>query len=235
MVNEMQRGNGIFMKIKIEKLSRNYGNDKTVVEALKESSFVIKEGEHLGITGASGSGKSTLLQLLGGLDIPTGGTVYYDDCDLFKMNDSRRSAFRRKNIGFVFQAYNLIPELNAEKNILVPLYLDKQKPDWEYFKRITETLNISNRLHHYPEELSGGQQQRVAIARAIINKPSVILCDEPTGNLDSKTGKQVLTLLTSVASSMQATLVVVTHEREFATEFKRHIIIEDGVLGGDLI
>jgi putative ABC transport system ATP-binding protein len=222
------------MKITTEQVYRDYGSGETTVHALLPTSLTFQPGEKAAIIGASGSGKSTLLNLLGGLDTPTGGTVRYGEKDLYQMKADDLARFRRQHIGFVFQAYNLIPELTAEENILVPLLLDGQKKDNTFFAEITEVLGVQDRMAHYPDELSGGQQQRVAIARALIHHPDVLLCDEPTGNLDSKNSQEVMDYLFMLSEKWNITLLVVTHDAKIAQRFLRILKIEDGKVGGDL-
>lgn len=220
--------------LRVENLSKTYGGNTATVNALLPCSFSICQSEKIAITGPSGSGKSTLLHLLGGLDSPTAGSVFYNNTDLYPLDDDGRSAFRRRNIGFVFQSYNLVPELTAYENILLPLWIDRQKVDQEYLNGIVDALNLKDRLRHLPGELSGGQQQRVAIARALICKPSLILCDEPTGNLDSENSKEVIHLLWNVSVQYKAALVIVTHDAQIAGKMERQITISDGILGGDI-
>lgn len=219
--------------IETKGLKRNYGAGNTMVQALKSCSVQIFSGEKIAIVGSSGSGKSTLLHLLGGLDRPSNGTVYYQGEDIYAKNDNELSIFRRRNVGFVFQSYNLVPELTAQENIVLPLLLDGKKSEDEYLQRIIDVLDLKERLRHLPGELSGGQQQRVAIARAVINKPSVILCDEPTGNLDSHNSDEVMQLLNDISTEFGVALVIVTHDQTIARKADRVITITDGVVGGE--
>lgn len=220
--------------IETKNLSRSYGTDETAVYALKSCSIQIFGADKVVIIGASGSGKSTLLHLLGGLDRPSDGSVLYHGKDLYQMSDNALSIFRRRNIGFVFQSFNLVPEMTAQENIVLPLLIDGKKEDKAYFTEIVSALGLEERLDHLPSELSGGQQQRVAIARAIINKPSVIFCDEPTGNLDSKNSKEVIQLLNDTSTKFGIALVIVTHDQHIAESAQRLITIADGVVGGNI-
>lgn len=181
--------------LEIQKLCKTYGSGETAVQALKNVSFSVQRGEYVAIVGESGSGKSTLLNMIGALDTPTSGKVLIDGKDTFSMKDKKRTIFRRRNIGFIFQAFNLIPELTVEQNIIFPLLLDYQKPDWDYLEELLAVLNLNERRNHLPSQLSGGQQQRVAIGRALITRPSLILADEPTGNLDTQNSREVIALL----------------------------------------
>ena len=212
--------------IRTENLTRTYGKGDGKVTALAGVDITINDGEMVAIIGKSGSGKSTLLNLLGGLDKATEGKVFYDDKDLSTMNDSKLSEFRLKNIGFVFQFFDLIPELTAEENVMFPAKLAKKKETAE--GDLYSALDISDRVKHYPSELSGGQQQRAAIARALINDPDVILCDEPTGNLDKQSGKEVMELLKRLNKERGKTVVIVTHDRDIAAVCDRIIEISDG-------
>ena len=212
--------------IKTQNLTKTYGKGEGKVTALDGVDITIKDGEMVAIIGKSGSGKSTLLNLLGGLDKPTEGKVFYDDKDLSTMNDSRLSEFRLKNIGFVFQFFDLIPELTAEENVMFPAKLAKKKETSE--GDLYDALDINDRVKHYPAELSGGQQQRAAIARALINNPDVILCDEPTGNLDKKSGEEVMNLLKKLNEEQNKTVIIVTHDSEIAAQCSRTIEISDG-------
>ena len=211
-------------------LRKIYGSGENEVRALDGVSISIEEGEFVAVVGASGSGKSTLLHLISGLDKPSSGSLTYDGKDIYSYSDKELSAFRRKRIGFIFQQFNLLPVLTAKENIIMPLLLDKQKPDEAYLKQLTELLGIQGRLEHLPHELSGGQQQRVAIARALIAKPDVIFADEPTGNLDSKSGGEVMELLQNVWKKMGKALVVITHDSRIARMADRQFQIVDGVL-----
>ena len=212
--------------IKTENLTRTYGKGDGKVTALAGVDITIKDGEMVAIIGKSGSGKSTLLNLLGGLDKATEGKVFYNDKDLSTMNDTKLSEFRLKNIGFVFQFFDLIPELTAEENVLFPAKLAKKKETTE--SDLYTALDITDRVKHYPSELSGGQQQRAAIARALINDPDVILCDEPTGNLDKASGEEVMNLLKRLNQEQNKTVIIVTHDSEIAQQCGRVIEISDG-------
>jgi len=218
------------MIIEGKDLSKYYGNDENKVIALNKANLEIAVSDFISIMGPSGSGKSTLLHIISGLDMPTSGTVTFDGMDIYKTDDKKLSAFRRRRIGFIFQQFNLLPVLTAKENIIMPLLLDKRQPDESYFNQITELLGISNRLSHLPSELSGGQQQRVAIARALIAKPDVIFADEPTGNLDSKSGGEVMGLLLDIWHKMGKSLVIITHDSRIAQMADRQFVIADGVL-----
>lgn len=222
------------MKIKAENLSKTYQQGKIRVEALRPCNFEVTGGEQLVITGTSGSGKSTLLHLLGGLEKATGGDILYDDICFSKISQKECDNFRLKNIGFVFQSYNLIPELTAYENIILPLMLENKKPNEDFIKNMLARLDLTDRAEHLPGQLSGGQQQRVAIARALANNPSCLLCDEPTGNLDKKNTESVIHLLFEVARDLSVTLIVVTHDDKIAEMFPRILTIIDGEVGGDL-
>ena len=216
--------------IKTENLSKVYGKDGNKVVALDNVNIEIEKGEFVAIVGASGSGKSTLLHQVGGVDRPTSGKVIIDNEDIYKLKEEKLAIFRRRKIGFVFQSFNLIPVLSVEENIKMPALLDHQKVDKEYFKDLVKTLGISDRLSHLPSELSGGQQQRVAIARALINKPAIILADEPTGNLDSETSKEIMEMLKLSVRKYNQTAIVITHDLSIAENADRVIKIKDGKL-----
>ena len=214
--------------IKTQNLTKTYGKGEGKVTALDGVDITIKDGEMVAIIGKSGSGKSTLLNLLGGLDKATEGKVFYNDKDLSEMNDSKLSEFRLKNIGFVFQFFDLIPELTAEENVMFPAKLAKKKETSE--GDLYTALDINDRVKHYPAELSGGQQQRAAIARALINDPDVILCDEPTGNLDKRSGEEVMNLLKKLSQEQNKTVIIVTHDSDIASQCSRIIELSDGRL-----
>lgn len=218
------------MIIKAKQLSKIYGSYNNKVIALSNVNLEINSGEFISIIGPSGSGKSTLLHILSGLDNPTSGQVFLDDKDIYKYSEKELSALRRKSFGFVFQQFNLLPVLTALENISMPVLLDKKQPDKKYLSEISSLLGITDRLHHLPHELSGGQQQRVAIARAIISKPNIIFADEPTGNLDSKSGSEVMNLLIKTSKQFGKTLVVITHDDRIAKLSDRRLSIIDGVL-----
>jgi putative ABC transport system ATP-binding protein len=216
-------------------LCKSYGKGDTKVEALRDVSFSVARGEFVSIIGPSGSGKSTLLNMIGALDHPTSGKVTIDNRDIYSMKEEELSVFRRRNIGFIFQAFNLVPELNVEENILLPILLDYRKPDKKYINELLEILGLMDRKHHLPNQLSGGQQQRVAIGRALAAKPSIILADEPTGNLDSKNSKDVINLLKLSVDRYNQTLIMITHNQEYASFANRVLRVEDGIvkeLGG---
>ncbi len=218
------------MKIEAKELSKIYGRGESQVTALDRVSFRIMPGEFLSIMGPSGSGKSTLLHLLSGLDEPTSGCLTYDGKDIYRLSDRERSIFRRRSIGFVFQQFHLLPVLTARENILMPLLLDRKQPDEAYVQQLSQMLGIDDRLSHLPHELSGGQQQRVAIARALIAEPEVIFADEPTGNLDSRSGGEVMEMLRAIHEKMEKTLVVITHDDRVAKMADRRLSMVDGVL-----
>lgn len=218
------------MQIQVNNISKIYGAGESKVTALKAASMTIFEGDFISIMEPSGSGKSTLLHIISGLDNPTSGTVLYNNIDIHNGSDKMLSAFRRKKIGFIFQQFNLLPVLTARENIIMPLLLDKKKPDENYLQELSSLLGLKNRLAHLPNELSGGQQQRVAIARALIAKPDIIFADEPTGNLDSKSGSEVMNMLCSIREKMNKTLVVITHDSRIAEMADRRFTIIDGEL-----
>ena len=209
-------------------LTKIYGSDENEVHALDGINFSVEKGEFVAIVGTSGSGKSTLLHMLGGLDRPTGGSVEVDAKEIFSLKDEELTIFRRRKIGFVFQNYNLVPVLNVYENIVLPVQLDGKTPDASYIDSIIETLGLERKLENLPNNLSGGQQQRVAIARALASKPAIILADEPTGNLDSKTSQDVLGLLKVTSQKYGQTIVMITHNEEIAQLADRIIRIEDG-------
>ncbi len=219
--------------LRIEHLSKVYGKGETVVKALDDVSFSINKGEFVAIIGPSGSGKSTLLHLLGGVDRPTSGKVFVDNTDIYDLNETQLAIFRRRQIGLIYQFYNLIPILTVEENITLPLLLDGHQVDKKQFKEIVSILNIQNRLQHLPNQLSGGQQQRVSIGRALISNPAIMLADEPTGNLDSKNSEEIIDLLKRFNKTYQQTLIVITHDERIALQADRVIAIEDGKVTKD--
>jgi len=219
--------------LEVTNLTKTYGKDNTTVTALGGVSFTVQKGEFVAIVGASGSGKSTLMHLIGGVDRPTSGSVIVDSHNLFDKNESELAIFRRRNIGLIYQFYNLIPTLTAEENIMLPRLLDNRKPDDNKLSQILEITGLKNRATHLPSELSGGQQQRVSIGRALINDPALILADEPTGNLDSKASREIMDLLKLSNKHYNQTLVVITHDEKTALEADRIITIGDGLIQRD--
>lgn len=219
--------------LKVENLSKVYGTGEARVEALKKVSFSVQRGEFCAVVGASGSGKSTLLNCVGGLDKAEEGKVFLNGKDLFAMGENERTIFRRRNIGFIFQSFHLIPELNVEQNMIFPLLLDDKKPERERVDEMLEILGLADRRKHLPGQLSGGQQQRVAIARALASKPAIVLADEPTGNLDSKTSQDVMGFLKVTSEKFKQTMVMITHNEEIAQMADRIIRIEDGRIVGE--
>ena len=214
--------------LKVENLTKIYGKDTTKVIALDDVSLSIEKGEFVAIVGASGSGKSTLLHIIGGVDRPTSGKVYIDGKDIFKLDDDKLAIFRRRQVGLIYQFYNLIPILNVEENIALPLSLDNREIDKEELNEMLKLLGLQNRKKHLPNELSGGQQQRTSIGRALITKPTIILADEPTGNLDSKSSDEIVTLLKKSNKDLKQTIIMITHNMEIAKYADRIIKIEDG-------
>ena len=214
--------------LETQELKKYYGSGDTLVKALDGVDLRVENGEFVAIVGTSGSGKSTLLHILGGLDRPTGGSVRVEGKDIFSLKDEELTIFRRRKIGFVFQAYNLVPVLSAYENIILPIQLDGGQVDKDYVGRVIEALGLEQRLNSLPSQLSGGQQQRVAIARALAAKPAIILADEPTGNLDSKTGQDVLSLMKITSQKFAQTMVMITHNEEIAQTADRIVRIEDG-------
>ncbi len=214
--------------MKAENLKKVYGNGENEVRALDGVNLEVEKGEFVMIVGTSGSGKSTLLHMLGGLDVPTSGKVIIDGKDIFSLKDEQLTIFRRRKIGFVFQNYNLVPNLSVYENMILPVQLDGNMPDKDYMKQIIDVLGLEKKLNYLPNNLSGGQQQRVAIARALLSKPEVILADEPTGNLDSRTSQDVIGLLKVTSERFSQTIVMITHNEEIAQMGNRIIRIEDG-------
>ena len=219
--------------LKATNLSKIYSKGESAVFALDDVTLSVEEGSFVAITGPSGSGKSTLLHLLSGLDKPSKGTVTYREKDLYKYNDNQLSVLRRRRFGFVFQSYNLVKELTGYENMLLPVMLDSKKPDEAYLNKIIEMLGIEDRLSHLPGAMSGGQQQRFSIARALANKPAILFADEPTGNLDGKAGREVMTLLRTVSHELGITLVLVTHDTKVAEQADRIIQLSDGKIAAD--
>ena len=216
--------------LEVKSICKTYGSGEAAVHALKDVSFTVPKGEFVAVVGESGSGKSTLLNMLGALDTPTSGKVFIDGNDTFKMKDSQLTVFRRRNIGFIFQAFNLIPELTVEQNIIFPVLLDYQKPDKKYREELLTVLGRKERRNHLPSQLSGGQQQRVAIGRALLTRPSLILADEPTGNLDSQNSSEVIALLKEATKKYEQTIVMITHSPSIAQTADRVLKVSDGTL-----
>ena len=220
--------------LKVENLVKTYVNGSSTINAVDNISFSVEKGDFVAIVGASGSGKSTLLHLLGGVDRPTSGKVYIDGVDIYKMDNDALAIFRRRQVGLIYQFYNLIPILNATENIVLPCRLDGKNVSKERLDEVLSTLAIENRKDHLPNELSGGQQQRVSIGRAIINNPALVLADEPTGNLDSKASDEIVTLLKQSNKKYNQTIIIITHDPEIAKEANRVITIEDGKIISDV-
>lgn len=214
--------------LRVEHLCKTYGSGANCVKALDDVSFSLEKGEFAAIVGPSGSGKSTLLHILGGVDRPTSGKVYVDGSDVFARNEDQLAVFRRRQVGLIYQFYNLIPVLNVEENITLPLLMDSRKVDKNHLNEILQTLNLQDRQKHLPNQLSGGQQQRVSIGRAIINSPAVVLADEPTGNLDSQNSHEIMELLKYQNRTYDQTLIVITHDESIALQADRIIAVEDG-------
>jgi len=219
--------------LRIQNLTKIYGSGDTAVRALDNVSFSVQKGEFVAIIGPSGSGKSTLLHILGGVDRPTSGKVFIEDNDIYTLNENKLAVFRRRQIGLIYQFYNLIPVLNVEENITLPLLLDGRSVDRAYLEKLIDTLGISERLSHLSNQLSGGQQQRVSIGRALVNNPAIVLADEPTGNLDSKNSAEIVELLKHFNRENHQTLIVITHDERIALQADRIISIEDGRIARD--
>ena len=219
--------------LEVKSISKTYGEGDTAVHALKKVSFSVPKGEFVAIVGESGSGKSTLLNMIGALDVPSSGKVYIDSKDIFAMKERSLTVFRRRNIGFIFQSFNLVPELSVEQNILFPLLLDYQKPNRKHLEELLAVLNLIERRHHLPSQLSGGQQQRAAIARSLIYRPALLLADEPTGNLDQKNSREVIDMLRLSNRNLEQTILLITHDEKVALEAERIITMEDGRIVSD--
>ncbi|RLJ86607.1 ABC transporter ATP-binding protein [Planococcus citreus] len=219
--------------MEVKNLSKVYGKDEMAVTALDDVSFTVNKGEFICIIGPSGSGKSTLLHLLGGVDRPTSGNVSIDGTDIYQLDETQLAIFRRRQIGLIYQFYNLIPILTVEENITLPMLLDEQRVDKHQFRKISEALGLDQRLNHLPNQLSGGQQQRVSIGRALVSNPAIMLADEPTGNLDSKNSEEIMELLKMFNKTFKQTLIVITHDERIALQADRVISIEDGKIAKD--
>ena len=219
--------------LRIEHLSKIYGKGDTEVRALDDVSFTVPKGQFVAIIGPSGSGKSTLLHILGGVDTPTDGHVYVDGTDITTLDETALAIFRRRQIGLIYQFYNLIPILTVEENMTLPLLLDDKKVDQAHFDSLVQVLGLQHRLGHLPSELSGGQQQRVSIGRALMNNPAILLADEPTGNLDSKNSREIVELLRSFNKSLNQTVIIITHDERIALDADRVIAVEDGKIVKD--
>ncbi|MCD2492874.1 ABC transporter ATP-binding protein [Lacrimispora sp. NSJ-141] len=219
--------------LRVENLCKTYGLGDTRVDALRDVSFSVDKGEFVAIIGPSGSGKSTLLHILGGVDRPSSGQVIIDGTPIYDLNETKMAIFRRRQIGLIYQFYNLLPVLNVRENLTLPLLLDGQKPDEKYLNELTRVLGLKDRMNHLPNQLSGGQQQRVSIGRALINHPALVLADEPTGNLDSKNSAEIVELLKESNRQYHQTLIIITHDERIALQADRVISIEDGRISGD--
>lgn len=219
--------------LKVENLKKTYGKGNTLVKALDGVSFSVEKGEFVAIVGSSGSGKSTLLHLLGGVDKPTSGKIIIDGEDVYKLNENNLAIFRRRQVGLIYQFYNLIPILNVKENITLPILLDGKVPDQNYLDELIETLGLKSRINHLPNELSGGQQQRVSIGRALMNRPALLLADEPTGNLDSKASRDIVELLKLSNKKYKQTIIMITHDHNLALNADRIITIDDGKIISD--
>ncbi len=219
--------------LRVENLKKTYGKGNTLVKALDGVSFTVEKGEFVAIVGASGAGKSTLLHLLGGVDRPTSGKIIIDGEDIYSLNETNLAIFRRRQVGLIYQFYNLIPILNVEENMTLPILLDGKTPDKEYLKELIETLGLERRVSHLPNELSGGQQQRVSIGRALMNRPALLLADEPTGNLDSKASHDIIELLKLSNKKYKQTIIMITHDHSLALNASRIITIDDGKIVSD--
>ena len=225
-----RKGSEIVNLLEVNHISKIYGKGEASVHALKDVSFSVPRGEFVAIVGESGSGKSTLLNIIGALDIPTSGNIFIERKDIFSMKEKNLTIFRRRNIGFIFQNFNLIPELTVEQNMIFPVLLDYQKPDKKYLEELLTILHLENRRHHLPSQLSGGQQQRTAIGRALMTRPSLILADEPTGNLDSQNTSEVITLLKEASRLYEQTILMITHSQSIAQTADRILHVSDGVV-----
>ena len=219
--------------LKVENLNKTYKSGTIEVKALDNISFSVEKGDFVAIVGSSGSGKSTLLHILGGVDRPTSGKVYLNGKDVYKLNENNLAIFRRREVGLIYQFYNLIPILNVKENITLPVLLDGKKPDTKYLNEIIHTLGLDNRVNHLPNELSGGEQQRVSIGRALMNHPALLLADEPTGNLDSKASSEIMELLQVSNEKYNQTIIMITHDKNLAINAKRIITINDGKIISD--
>lgn len=219
--------------LKVKNLCKTYGKGDTLVKALDNINFSVEKGQFVAIVGSSGSGKSTLLHLLGGVDHPTSGEIIIDGESVYKLNENNLAVFRRRQVGLIYQFYNLIPILNVEENITLPILLDGRTPDKEYLKELIDILGLKNRVNHLPNELSGGQQQRVSIGRALMNRPALLLADEPTGNLDSKASKDIIELLKMSNQKYKQTIIMITHDYNLALNADRIITIDDGKIVSD--
>ena len=216
--------------LEVDHVSKIYGKGENIVHALKNVSFSVPKGEFVAIVGESGSGKSTLLNIIGAIDVPTSGTVFIDGKNMFSMKQKGLTVFRRRNIGFIFQSFNLIPELTVEQNMMFPVLLDYQKPDKEYLEELLTVLHLKDRRNHLPSQLSGGQQQRTAIGRALMTRPALILADEPTGNLDSQNTSEVIALLKEASRLYEQTILMITHSQSIAQTADRILNVSDGVV-----
>ena len=216
--------------LKVKAVSKTYGSGEAAVQALKKASFTVPKGEFVAIVGESGSGKTTLLNMIGALDTPTSGKVFIDGKDIFAMKEKRLTIFRRRNTGLIFHSFNLIPELTVQQNMIFPVLLDYQKPDKRYLEELLSVLNLKERRHHLPGQLSGGQQQRAAIGRALMTRPSLILADEPTGNLDTQNSSEVMALLKETSRKYEQTIIMITHNRRIAQTADRILQVSDGVV-----
>ncbi len=219
--------------LRVEHLCKNYGKGQTLVKALDDVSFKVERGEFVAIIGSSGSGKSTLLHILGGVDRPTSGKVFVDNQDVYKLNENNLAIFRRRQVGLIYQFYNLIPILNVKENITLPILLDGKKPDYNYLDELIKTLGLARRVNHLPNELSGGEQQRVSIGRSLMNRPALLLADEPTGNLDSKNSQEIMELLKLSNKKYKQTIIMITHDHNLALNADRIITLKDGKIISD--